>query len=189
MWRRASGSPLPRPQPRRRRARRRWHHASRSKRGPVTAPACFARRRAGILLHISSLPGEGPVGGLGAPARRFVDFLAGAGQSVWQTLPLGPTHDDGSPYQCLSVHAGNPGFIDRDALHEEGWLDGAPSGMSLAAAWQAFQARADTAARYDFEAFCAEHKSWLDDYALYCAIREEQGHQAWWHWPAPLRDR
>ncbi|HHM04297.1 MAG TPA: 4-alpha-glucanotransferase, partial [Gammaproteobacteria bacterium] len=117
------------------------------------------------------------------------DFLAGAGQSVWQTLPLGPTHDDGSPYQCLSVHAGNPGFIDRDALREEGWLDGAPSGMSLAAAWQAFQARADTAARHDFEAFCAEHKSWLDDYALYCAIREEQGHQAWWHWPAPLRDR
>ena len=64
-------------------------------------------RCAGVLLHISSLP----AGDFGADATQFVDFLAEIGATVWQTLPLNMPHDDGSPYQCLSAHAGNPAFI------------------------------------------------------------------------------
>jgi 4-alpha-glucanotransferase len=82
----------------------------------------FAQRRAGILLHPTSLPGAGDCGELGAEAFRFVDFLASAGISVWQMLPLGPTHTGGSPYQCTSVHAGNPQLISLQRLMEWGWL-------------------------------------------------------------------
>jgi 4-alpha-glucanotransferase len=71
----------------------------------------FQQRRTGVLLHITSLPS----GDLGPDAFRFVDFLKSSGSSVWQMLPLGPTHGDGSPYQCLSAHAGNPELI---SLHE-----------------------------------------------------------------------
>ena len=71
-------------------------------------------RNAGVLLHISSLPSAD----LGDDAYRFVDFLAETGASIWQTLPLNMPHDDGSPYQCLSAHAGNPSFISLQALVE-----------------------------------------------------------------------
>ena len=83
----------------------------------------LATRRAGILLHLTSLPGAGMCGTLGPEAYRFVDFLAAAGQSVWQFLPVGPTHDDGSPYQCLSLHAGNPLYISAEQLASAGWLE------------------------------------------------------------------
>jgi 4-alpha-glucanotransferase len=79
-------------------------------------------RRAGLLLHPTSLPGPLEQGDLGPEAYRFVEFLARSGLSVWQTLPLGPTHEDFSPYQCLSVHAGNPRLINPDLLVEWGWL-------------------------------------------------------------------
>ncbi|MFP5344905.1 MAG: 4-alpha-glucanotransferase, partial [Gammaproteobacteria bacterium] len=84
-------------------------------------PASGARH-AGILLHPTSLPGAGAHGELGAEALSFVEFLASCGVTLWQTLPLGPTHQDGSPYQCLSLFAGNPLLISLERLAEQGWL-------------------------------------------------------------------
>ena len=80
------------------------------------------KRRAGILMHITSLPGAGNNGDFGKEAYNFVDFLHDIGASVWQTLPLGMPHGDGSPYQCLSAHAGNPALINLDWLVDKGWL-------------------------------------------------------------------
>ena len=85
----------------------------------------FARRRAGVLLHPTSLPGSLGNGDLGPDAYRFVDMLVDCRISLWQTLPLGPTHDDLSPYQCLSVHAGDFRLISLQLLVEQGWLDDA----------------------------------------------------------------
>ena len=83
----------------------------------------FSARRAGVLLHPTCLPGS--LGVLGAGARRFVDFLADSGITVWQTLPIGPTHQDLSPYHSLSAPAGNQYFIDLAALLQPGLLAGA----------------------------------------------------------------
>ncbi|MBT4078842.1 MAG: 4-alpha-glucanotransferase, partial [Gammaproteobacteria bacterium] len=80
------------------------------------------QRRAGLLLHPTSLPGSFLGGDIGPEAFRFIDFLADSGCSVWQMLPLGPTHEDGSPYQCLSVNAGNPLLISLDWLVDHDWL-------------------------------------------------------------------
>lgn len=82
----------------------------------------FKRRRAGILLHPTSLPGSPGNGDLGRQAYRFIDFLADCGISIWQMLPLGPPHEDLSPYQCQSVHAANPLLISLERLIETGWL-------------------------------------------------------------------
>ncbi|OQY57273.1 MAG: 4-alpha-glucanotransferase [Candidatus Parabeggiatoa sp. nov. 2] len=89
----------------------------------------FKKRRAGILLHPTSLPGTPGNGDLGQQAYRFVDFLADCGISLWQMLPLGPVHEDLSPYQCQSVHAANPLLISLERLVEKGWLskDSSPS--------------------------------------------------------------
>ena len=89
----------------------------------------FDRRRAGLLLHPTSLPGGFDNGDLGPEAYRFVDFMAACGFTVWQTLPLGPPHDDLSPYSAQSAHAGNPRLIALEPLVEAGWLqpDGGPS--------------------------------------------------------------
>jgi 4-alpha-glucanotransferase len=82
----------------------------------------LGKRRAGILLHITSLPGPGTVGDLGQEASHFVRFLHDTGVTVWQTLPLGITHADLSPYQSLSAHAGNPELISIHSLYKQGWL-------------------------------------------------------------------
>ncbi|MEC9315347.1 MAG: 4-alpha-glucanotransferase, partial [Pseudomonadota bacterium] len=79
----------------------------------------FDQRRSGVLLHVTSLPS----GNMGVDAYRFVDFLQSAGVTVWQMLPLGPTHDDRSPYQCLSAHAGNNRLICRELLKAQPWAD------------------------------------------------------------------
>jgi len=84
--------------------------------------ALLERRRAGVLLHITSLPNQGQAGDLGREAYHFVNFLHSVGVTVWQTLPLGMPHSDGSPYQCLSAHAGNPALISIDWLVDRGWL-------------------------------------------------------------------
>ena len=153
------------------------------------------RRRAGILLHPTSLPGEAENGTLGTQALRFVDFIADSGFSVWQMLPLGPTHADRSPYQCLSVHAGNPRLISFTQLEAWGWLPpttglSAASGTLrqtlLAQARQAFFAQGGAR---DMEAFDAAHAFWLEDYALFVALRQAHDHSAWWQWPESLRDR
>jgi len=153
------------------------------------------RRRAGVLLHITSLPGQGPCGGLGAEAHAFIDFLAECGMSVWQMLPVGPTLSDRSPYQNSSAHAGDPLLIALEPLVEAGWLTGMPEDdciaakmAALASAWTGFQRRADSDERAALEAFAVENTYWLPDYALFRAIREER-QVCWWHWPVNLRDR
>jgi 4-alpha-glucanotransferase len=163
---------------------------------PKSSPTpVLESRRAGILLHPTSLPGEAPNGTLGTHALRFVDFLAECGLSVWQMLPLGPTHADRSPYQCLSVHAGNPRLIDFAQLEAWGWLpraagspdaDGALRQALLAQARQVFLSQGDAS---ELEAFDAAHAFWLEDYALYVMLREAHDHRAWWQWPEPLRNR
>jgi 4-alpha-glucanotransferase len=152
-------------------------------------------RRAGLLLHPTSLPGPLEQGDLGPEAYRFVEFLARSGLSVWQTLPLGPTHEDFSPYQCLSVHAGNPRLINPDLLVEWGWLG--EKGLNptascsdwLAVAHNGFQRHGGEAAQAEYHDFVQAHDHWLQDYALYTALRGEQQDRSWVQWPAPLRDR
>jgi 4-alpha-glucanotransferase len=117
------------------------------------------RRRAGVLLHVSSLG----AGALGEPARRFIDWLARAGFSVWQILPVGPPGTDGSPYWVSSDCAGNPAFVDPAAL---------PSCTTPG-----------------YRAYLEAQSDWLPDYALFVALREALHGAPWFEWPAPLRQR
>jgi 4-alpha-glucanotransferase len=161
-------------------------------------PQVLNRRRAGILLHISSLPGPADIGDLGRSAYRFVDFLQAAGMTVWQILPVNPAQSDGSPYQSSSVHAGNQRFISLDPILEKGWLDELPLEegtvsdegrmFAISLAWEGFKERAQESDRTDFERFCAEQGHWLEDYALFQSLHLEQG-GCWWEWLPPLRDR
>jgi 4-alpha-glucanotransferase len=159
---------------------------------------CLDRRRAGMLLHVTSLPGKGPCGDLGAEARRFVDFLATTGFTVWQTLPVGPTPEDLSPYQSSSVHAGNPRLIALDPLVECGWLDPevlAPEAFddgarteALCLAWDGFREHASADDRHQYAAFVAEKSHWLEDFVLFEALRRER-RAPWWEWPEGLLRR
>ncbi len=166
---------------------------------PSVVKPVIDRRRAGVLLHPTSLPGGAGNGDLGG-ASRFINFIAEAGFSVWQMLPLGPTHDDGSPYHSLSVHAANPQLIDLVALVEAGWLEpgrleaspaepAAYRRACLRAARAGFLQRANAAEREALEGYADANAPWLDDYALYEALRTEQAHAPWWEWPMALRDR
>jgi 4-alpha-glucanotransferase len=164
----------------------------------------FKHRRAGVLLHPTSLPSPYNCGDLGAEAHHFVDFLADCGFRVWQMLPIGPTHADGSPYQLLSVQAGNPRLVDLEWLQRLQLLQ--PNEMKLAAAAPPCdkiaslqlastrfamlceaQPASDIVQRYS--SFCGEHSGWLDDFALYTVIRAQQQFRAWQHWPMALRMR
>lgn len=150
----------------------------------------FRQRHAGILLHIMSLPNRD----LGPDAYRFVDFLAKAGMTVWQILPLGPTHEDFSPYQCLSAHAGNPGVISMEALAEESWfgandIDWGDRKLVLQQACRRFTAQANQVAQAEFATFCREQAFWLNDYVLFQALRETYGNAPWFQWPQKLRRR
>jgi 4-alpha-glucanotransferase len=157
----------------------------------------FQRRRAGILLHPTSLPGEraGQGGDIGAQAHRFLHILATAGFRVWQMLPIGPTHGDRSPYQSLSVHAGSAELISLEWLRDRHWLVdeelNLPRGMALQSAAPRFAAALaqDAALGQRFREFCAAQDHWLDDYALFCAAREARDHSAWFTWPQGLRQR
>ncbi len=158
----------------------------------TAVPEFLSRRRAGLLLHPTSLPGGGDCGDLGPAAYHFVDFLVSCGVSLWQMLPLGPTHSDLSPYLATSVHAGNPRLISREALVQDGWLpEEAPHehGEMLAAACRGFEHRARDMERRAFLKFVRAQKHWLEDFALYQALREQQGGASWTRWPEPLRDR
>lgn len=154
-------------------------------------------RTSGILLHITSLPSRFGIGGLGASARHFIDFLADAGQGLWQVLPLGPTGYGDSPYQALSAFAGNPLFISPEVLQQDGWLSESDLGTPgfsatqidygaviaykktlLARAFQRFQEDADETQHADLNAFCQQHAAWLDDYALFIALKDH--HQSKW---------
>lgn len=150
------------------------------------------RRRLGVLLHPTSLPGPGEAGTLGPNAFHFVDFLRYAGISVWQVLPLGPTHADRSPYQCTSAHAGDPKLINLKRLQEWGWLvepDFQHPQAALRQARLAFQQRVSAAERADYADFCEQQADWLSDFALFCALKREFAEEPWWQWPQALRDR
>lgn len=159
------------------------------------------KRRAGILLHITSLPGKEENGDLGPEAYRFVDFLRSIGATVWQTLPLNMPHDDGSPYQCISAHAGNTALIDLDWLVDKGWLSrneryqecgGSPSfarSCFLKYAYYGFKLHATEQDKAEFTRFCSDKKFWLDDYALFIALRKEFSNLSWNQWPEPYKTR
>jgi len=160
------------------------------------APATsLDRRRAGVLLHLTSLPGPGPCGSLGPDAHAFIDFLADSGVTVWQMLPVGPTLSDRSPYQNSSAHAGEPLLIALEPLVEAGWLADLPADDTEAAksealfqAWEGFLRGAGEEDRAALASFARENRYWLDDYALFQAVHQDRG-QGWWQWPPGLRDR
>lgn len=151
----------------------------------------LARRRAGVLLHPTSLPGSGSRGTLGAEARRFVDFLCTGGFSVWQTLPLGPTDAYGSPYCLRSAYAGNIDLIDARELED---TEDLPAGFATAAgrssleAYRAFARSASALQKRRFASFVSRHRRWLFPYGLFELFRRRFG-PAWWRWPGPYRDR
>ncbi|MDA8390257.1 MAG: 4-alpha-glucanotransferase [Gammaproteobacteria bacterium] len=144
-------------------------------------------RRAGVLLHLASLPHDDYQPGLQRSARRFIDFLQAAGLSVWQMLPIGPSHG-GSPYDLASAHAGNPSCVSDEplpaCLPEE--LTAQQGVERLEAAFAFCEARG---LPEELEIFLAEQSGWLDDYALYQTLKEREGGRPWWEWPQPLRDR
>ncbi|MCF7984530.1 MAG: 4-alpha-glucanotransferase [Thiohalocapsa sp.] len=167
-------------------------------------------RTSGILLHPTSLPGPYGIGDLGPGAYAFVDFLAEAGQGLWQMLPLGPTGYHDSPYQCTSAFAGNPLLISPELLRDAAWIDAddaappdfgaAPAAADrvdfgavhrhkralLKRASATFHANADAVARAEYAEFCDAHAGWLEDFALYAAIKETQAFRPWTEWPEPL---
>lgn len=152
-------------------------------------------RSAGVLCHISSLPGSWACGDLGPASLDFVRFLERAGQSWWQMLPCHPTGAGDSPYQALSAFAGNPLFISLENLVEKGWLQ--PKDLEapferfkqLRKAHDAFEKKATSEQRADFEHFCGAQASWLEDWALFAAIKRSQGGLHWVEWEPELRDR
>ena len=173
------------------------------------------KRCSGILMPISSLPGGYGIGSMGKPAHDFVDFLAKAGQTIWQILPVGPTGYADSPYQSCSAFAGNPYFIDLDLLAADGLLT---KKDYAAINWGGDAAHVDYGTLYekrfavlrkayanflkkrpvpgyetpypdDWYRFQFLSSDWLPDYCLYMAVKEEQGGAPWYAWPQPLRDR
>lgn len=148
-----------------------------------------AERRAGVLLHPTSLPGPFATGDLGHEAYRFVEFLAAAGCSIWQMLPVGPAGDGGSPYQSTSAHAGYRELISLDWLRDRGWLNAVDPtctrAMHLASAGAAFGATPPP----DFAAFCAREAHWLEDFALYSVLKAAHHNRAWTAWPKGVRVR
>ncbi len=157
------------------------------------------QRRAGVLLHPTSLPGRADNGDMGHEAYRFIEFLHQQGYRVWQMLPLGPTHDDKSPYQCLSSHAGNPLLISLDWLIDKGWLKLADIKLAetdrgfreacLLQAGNCFYRLQDQHWLSLFDKFKAKHDDWLDDYALYIALKDKNHGKPWYEWPDAERTR
>ncbi|WP_227519934.1 4-alpha-glucanotransferase [Mangrovitalea sediminis] len=155
------------------------------------------RRRAGVLLHPTSLPSRhGAMGCLGEEAFHFVSFLANSGFTVWQMLPTGPTQADLSPYQSLSAHAGNPDLIDplwlalRQLIDDASlarWQGQAERAELWAEATNCFLTGGDTTAREDYERFCRSQSFWLKDYACFRVLREHFGRQPWYEWPLEAR--
>jgi len=165
----------------------------------------LSERASGVLLHPTSLPGPHGCGDLGGEARAFARSIRAAGQRFWQMLPVNPPGFGSSPYSACSAFAGNPLLIDLTALVADGLLERAalshslPAGRVDFAATRAFRERHLCSAwaafsrlpkRPDaYEAFCARNDCWLDDFALYSAIKHAQGDRAWTQWPADLRAR
>ncbi len=166
-------------------------------------------RSSGVLLHITSLPGRYGIGTMGRYAYDFVDFLKKSHQTYWQILPIGPTGYGDSPYQCYSAFAGNPLLIDLDRLVTAGLIDGddldlrvldrkkfadlaqlfAYKKIVLAKACHAFFEKDDPALTAEYESFCRENSFWLDDYALFMAVKGHFGQAMWTLWDDKFRLR
>jgi len=168
-----------------------------------------SRRTTGVLLHPTSLPGPYGIGDLGPECFRFLDFLAQARQGLWQILPLGPTGYGDSPYQCFSAFAGNPLLLSPDRLVDQGLLKkadlaGAPAFPAgtvdfgavidwkkplLDRAFAAFEKKATSAQREALAEFTAREAGWLDDFALFMALKEAHGGGGWPGWDRALVER
>ena len=166
-------------------------------------------RASGILLHPTSLPGKYGIGDLGLAAHDFVAFLRDTGQSIWQVLPLGPTGYGDSPYQSFSAFAGNPMLISPDLLVEAGHLtpddvnqvpafpqaevDYGPviqyKSSLLQTAFDRFQRTRGLLERREFAAFCSAKRDWLDDYALFMALKDKHRGAVWTTWPKAIASR
>lgn len=162
-------------------------------------------RSAGILLHPTSLPAAYGIGDLGPSAYAWVDSLARARQSWWQILPLGPTGYGDSPYAAFSAFAGNTNLISPELLVREGLVNAGDlaaghwpadhveygriiaykAGLT-AQAWDNFRAGRGQVLRSAFEEFCTHEAGWLDDFALFVALKEAQGGVSWHDWPEDL---
>ncbi len=162
-------------------------------------------RSAGVLLHISSLPGRCGIGTLGEEALAALDYLSAAGQSYWQMLPVGP-NDHGNPYVAQSSWAGSPFLVSLEELAQQGDLTPAELASASAPATslvdyafvartrrellpraaQRFFERGSGAERERFESFCAAQASWLEDFSLFAALKAEHEGEPWWSWPKPL---
>ena len=166
------------------------------------------QRNSGVLLHITSLPGPYGIGDFGPDALRFVDWLSSAGQSLWQLLPTTPIGPGDSPYQGVSAFAGSQWMVALEPMVEKGWLaspllpaSGFDAGhvdyatvlpwreQQLRAAAQGFFAQAELIDRQAFSAWCIEQQDWLDDYALFMAIRSPLNGAPWWDWSPGLARR
>ncbi len=159
-------------------------------------------RKAGILMHITSLPSRYGIGSFGKEAYRFIDFLVETNQTYWQILPLGPTSYGDSPYQTFSAFAINPYFIDLDVLVEEGLLqpneiidstDGSKVNFEklyferfivLKKAFERFNQN-----QYEYDLFINQNHHWVLDYALFMAIKATQNGVSWIEWSHELRTR
>ena len=166
-------------------------------------------RCSGVILHPSSLPGPDGIGDLGPEAFRWIDFLADAGCALWQVLPLGPTGYGDSPYQCFSAFAGNPylissvNLLDQKLLTRKDLSDRPVFPQSLVdfgpviqwkitlidRAYARFNTSRDQKLIEKFKSFCEIQKNWLDDFALFMAIKESLGGGSWGNWPEELRTR
>jgi 4-alpha-glucanotransferase len=167
----------------------------------------LSERAAGVLLHLTSLPGPHGIGDFGPEARRFVDWLSAAGQRVWQWLPTNPIGPCDSPYQSVSAFAGSPLMVALQPLVERGWLaapaevpdfDARRADYARAVPWRlqqlrqaaaGFFAHATPPERSAFAAWCEREADWLDNYALFMALERAHGGDTWWTWPAPLAAR
>src|SRR3982750_115722 len=163
------------------------------------------KRLSGVLLPPTSFPGPYGIGDLGPEAYKFVDFLVAAGQSLWQVLPLGPTGYGDSPYACYSAFAGNTLLVSPEQLIKDGLLDSAATSTShpdrtdfgeahklkdqiLHRAYERYTKTTDTALRSAFETFAQQQATWLEDYALFRALKDAHGGVAWNEWePALVR--
>src|SRR5260370_2749351 len=162
-------------------------------------------RASGVLLHVASLPSPYGIGDLGPAALAWIDRLHEAGQSWWQALPLGPTGYGNSPYQALSSFAGNGLLVSPDWLIEDGFLRASdckwmtfPAAASeydavvpfkrrlLETAWNAFRAGTRGDLRLAYEQFCDIHRHWLEDYALFRALKEAHNGAYYLEWPVEL---
>jgi 4-alpha-glucanotransferase len=171
---------------------------------------CFSRS-SGILLHLTSLPSKFGIGDMGQGAYRFIDFLAKSGQRLWQVLPLGPISYGNSPYNCFSAFANNHLLISLEGLVEDGLLQQAdltntdvfpedyvdyPLVIEHKMAMLHCSFRRFKSYRHgcylsspDFEGFCVENQTWLDDYSLFMALKDSCGGLPWNKWDKDVSQR